>query len=220
MVGRHKFLVDTLRQCVSPSQRIMQGLRIIFVPTILILRYFYPHQLIGVYSGIVLHERKAGSRKARWYVQLSVSFFRVREGLLLIMVPFSVMFCLRVCCCLLLLCSRVPSPAVLCVHRPLLSLLNSHAPARRRRTQLIHWIVLSPSPSNRSNEQNSSGTYFSSDFFHFFLSFSSVLRHWRSRLRFGEVTNRRSPSCEFGKLVNDRRRLRPRRGVPALPERV
>jgi len=90
MVGRHKFLVDTLRQCVSPSQRIMQGLRIIFVPTILILRYFYPHQLIGVYSGIVLHERKAGSRKARWYVQLSVSFFRVREGLLLIMVPFSV----------------------------------------------------------------------------------------------------------------------------------
>ena len=139
-MGRHKFLVDTLRQCVSPSQRIMQGLRIIFVPTILILRYFYPHQLIGVYSGIVLHERKAGSRKARWYVQLSVSFFRVREGLLLIMVPFSVMFCLRVCCCLLLLCSRVPSPAVLCVHRPLLSLLNSHAPsssARHRRAQLI-----------------------------------------------------------------------------------
>jgi len=53
------------------------------------------------------------------------------------------------CCCpfsccalvsLLLLCSRVPSPDVLCVHRPLLSLLSSHAPsssARRRRTQLI-----------------------------------------------------------------------------------
>ena len=41
---------------------------------------------------------------------------------------------------LLLLCSRVPSPDVLCVHRPLLSLLSSHAPsssARRRRTQLI-----------------------------------------------------------------------------------
>jgi len=51
-------------------------------------------------------------------------------------VPFS-------CCALvslLLLCSRVPSPAVLCVHRPLRSLLNSHAPsssARRRRTQLV-----------------------------------------------------------------------------------
>jgi len=29
-----------------------------------------------------------------------------------------------------------------------------------------HWIVLSPSPSNLSNELNSSGTYFfSSDFF-------------------------------------------------------
>ena len=47
---------------------------------------------------------------------------------------------LRVCCCLLLMCSCVPSPAVLCVHRPLPSLLSSHAPsssARRRRTQLI-----------------------------------------------------------------------------------
>jgi len=136
------------------------------------------------------------------------------------------MFCLRVvllsspavlscpfsCCALvslLLLCSCVPSPAVLCVHCPLLSLLNSHAPsssARRRRTQLItplpralslahatsfhrllfvwsHWIVLSPSPSNLSNELNSSGTYFLIRFLSFFsLSFSSVLHHWRSRL--------------------------------------
>ena len=105
------------------------------------------------------------------------------------------------CCALvslLLICSRVPSPAVLCVHRPLRSLLNSHAPsssARRRRTQLIHWIVLSPSQSDRSNELSSSGTYFLIRFLSFFfLSFSSVLRHWRSRLRFGEVTNRRSPS--------------------------
>ena len=30
----------------------------------------------------------------------------------------------------------------------------------------------------------------------FFLSFSSVLHHWRSRLGFGEVTNRRSPSLK------------------------
>ena len=51
----------SLTVCIT---KIMQGLRIIFFPTILILRYFYSHQLIGVYSGIVLHERKAGSRKA------------------------------------------------------------------------------------------------------------------------------------------------------------
>jgi len=36
---KKKFLVD----------KIMQGLRIIFFPTILILRYFYPHQLIGIF---------------------------------------------------------------------------------------------------------------------------------------------------------------------------
>ena len=55
----------------------------------------------------------------------------------------AVLSCPFSCCALvslLLLCSCVPSPAVLCVHCPLLSLLNSHAPsssARRRRTQLI-----------------------------------------------------------------------------------
>jgi len=55
----------------------------------------------------------------------------------------AVLSCPFSCCALvslLLLCSRVPSPAVLCVHRPLLCVLSSHAPsssARRRRTQLI-----------------------------------------------------------------------------------
>jgi len=86
---------------------------------------------------------------------------------------------------LLLLCSRVPSPGVLCVHRPLPFLLNSHAllllhvvdgpnsllhslalslahatSFHRLLFVWSHWIVLSPSRSNLSNELNSSGTYF------------------------------------------------------------
>jgi len=136
------------------------------------------------------------------------------------------MFCLRVCCCvfsccalvsLLLLCSRVPSPAVLCVHRPLLSLLNSHAPSSS--TDPTHYstpsrslsgarhILIPPVPStslcvvslDRSVAfpvQSLQRTEFIRHIFLIrFLSFlSSVLRHWRSRLGFGEVTNRRSPS--------------------------
>jgi len=142
---------------------------------------------------------------------------------------YSVCACAVVfCCCalvsLLLLCSRVPSPAVLCVHRPLISLPNSHAPsssARHRRTQLItplpralsgaRHILIPPVsstslcvvsldrsvafPSNRSNELNSSGTYFLIrflSFISFFLFSSSSLvqstKIWR-------VTNRHAPSC-------------------------
>ena len=49
------------------------------------------------------------------------------------------------CCALvslLLLCSCVPSPAVLCVHRPLRSLLNSHAPSSSARP-LVLWVCTS-----------------------------------------------------------------------------
>ena len=63
-----------------------------------------------------------------------VLFARVLLSLLLLCsrVPSpAVLSCPFSCCALVslpLLCSRVPSPAVLCVHRPLRSLLNSHAP--------------------------------------------------------------------------------------------
>ena len=117
------------------------------------------------------------------------------------------MFCLRVCCCLLLLCSRVPSPAVRAsssslpaeLTRPFFFCTSSTGPTHYSTPRALslahatsfhrllfvwsHWIVLSPSSSNRSNELNSSGTYFNP-----ILSFlSSVLHHWRSRLRFGDA---------------------------------
>jgi len=114
------------------------------------------------------------------------NLFRVREGLLLIMVTFSV-------CHVLFARVLLSSPAVLCVHRPLFpaeltrpfffdgpnSLLHSLALTPHLFHRLLfvwsHWIVLSPSPSNHSNELNSSGTYFLIRFLSFlsFFLFSS-----------------------------------------------
>ena len=108
--------------------KIMQGLRIIFFPTILILRYFYPHQLIGIFpESFFMNARPEAERRISTF-NFPFLFFglgksSVNHGFLFLFV----MFCLRACCCLLLLCSRVPSPGVLCVHRPLPFLLNSHA---------------------------------------------------------------------------------------------
>jgi len=174
----------------------MQGLRIIFFPTILILRYFYSHQLIGIFpESFFMNARPEAERPISTF-NFPFLFFGLGRS----SVNHGFLFCLScsVCACavvfsccfalvsLLLLCSCVPSPAVLCVHRPLRSLLNSHAPfffdgpnsllhplalSLAHATSLSplfhrllfvwsHWIVLSPSPSNRSNELDSSGTYF------------------------------------------------------------
>ena len=135
---KKKFLVD----------KIMQGLRIIFFPTILILRYFYPHQLIGIFPESFFMNARPEAERLISTFNFPFLFFWVREGLLLIMVPFSVCHVLfarvllsspALLSCPFSCCALV-SLLLLCVHRPLLSLLNSHAPsssARHRRAQLI-----------------------------------------------------------------------------------
>jgi len=92
----------------------MQGLRIIFFPTILILRYFYSHQLIGIFpESFFMNARPEAERPISTF-NFPFLFFGLGRS----SVNHGSLFCLSCsvcasCCCLLLLCSRVPSPAVL-----------------------------------------------------------------------------------------------------------
>jgi len=83
---------------------------------------------------MTLHERVLAERKQAAKVQKrwSTHYIYVADCHLSAVVLLS----------LLLLCSRVPSPAVLCVHRPLISLLSSHAPSSSARP-LVLWVCTS-----------------------------------------------------------------------------
>ena len=92
----------------------MQGLRIIFFPTILILRYFYSHQLIGIFpESFFMNARPEAERPISTF-NFPFLFFGLGRS----SVNHGFLFCLSCsvcasCCCLLLLCSRAPSPALL-----------------------------------------------------------------------------------------------------------